>query len=255
MPFPDFRRRVVPPASVEPDRDPRFVIQSCSTVASSHLGLILVVSVLAVSVLERRAEAQDVNVYEQKATTAFALGHFADAAESFEKAFELKPDPALLYNAAQAHRLAGNKERALTLYENYLRVYGTKERRTDVAAHIDELRQAIARDKAVATSPPTATAPVVAGSPAPAPAPAPESQPSTSTAPHALPTAPVPPTMAPVLVAAAPPPPDKNDSLAKRPWFWVAVGGGVVVAAILVTLLATGGAKDPSPSIGMASGN
>jgi hypothetical protein len=228
-------------------------------VASSHLGLILAMSVLAAPALGGRAEAQDVNVYEQKATTAFALGHFADAAESFEKAFELKPDPALLYNAAQAHRLAGNKERALTLYENYLRVYGTKERRADVGAHIEELKQAIARDKAVATSPPTATAPVVAGTPAPAPAPAPaptpESQPSTATAPQPLPTAPPPPTTAPMLVAAAPSPPDQNESFAKKPWFWVAVGGAVVVAAILVTLLATGGAKDPSPSIGTASGN
>ena len=30
----------------------------------------------------------------------------------------------MLYNAAQAHRLAGDRQRALELYRNYLRVYG-----------------------------------------------------------------------------------------------------------------------------------
>ena len=57
--------------------------------------------------------------YLDKATAAFAFNRYAVAAENYEKAFELKPDPAVLYNAAQAHRLAGNKERALDLYQSY----------------------------------------------------------------------------------------------------------------------------------------
>ena len=54
----------------------------------------------------------DARSYLDKATSAYGLGRYAVAAENFEKAYELKPDLALLYNAAQSHRLAGNKQRA-----------------------------------------------------------------------------------------------------------------------------------------------
>jgi Tetratricopeptide repeat len=233
-----------------------------AAVPSTRLGLTLKTSVLVVSLLVRRAEAQDKSTYEQKGTTAFALGHFADAAEDFEKAFELKPDPALLYNAAQAYRLAGDKERALTLYENYLRVYGKKEKRAGVETHIEELKQAIARDKAVATSPPTRIKPAAPGPATPTPAPVPvtpppasPSPPVVSSPPDALPMAPPPPSATPVLVATATAAPDQDDSITRKPWFWVAVGGGVLVAAVVAVLLATGGSKDPSASIGMANGN
>src|SRR6185312_16914961 len=64
------------------------------------------------------SDADEARAYHEKAKAAFALSHYAQAAEFFEKAFELKADPALLYNAAQSHRLAGNKQRALTLYQN-----------------------------------------------------------------------------------------------------------------------------------------
>src|SRR5687767_9372424 len=52
--------------------------------------------------------------YEQ-ATGAYALGKYEEAASLYEQAFELKVDQALLYNAAQAHRLAGNTKRAVEL--------------------------------------------------------------------------------------------------------------------------------------------
>ena len=81
------------------------------------------------------------------------LAHYAEAAESYEKAFALKPDAAVLYNAAQAHRLGGNKERALELYQSYLCLYGG-DRRAEVEGHIESLKQAIEKDRAVATSPP-----------------------------------------------------------------------------------------------------
>src|SRR5262245_53593139 len=97
----------------------------------------LAAAVLVILVQVGRAEAgptEDARAYADKATAAFALAHYATAAENFEKAFELRSDPALLYNAAQAHRLAGNKERALILYRNYLRIYAKKEKRGEVEA-------------------------------------------------------------------------------------------------------------------------
>jgi len=132
----------------------------------------LVAGALLVTLWAGRAvagNAEEARAYREQATAAFALGHHAEAAEAFEKAFQLSADPALLYNAAQAHRLAGNKERALLLYQSYARIYGAQERRAEVQARIDELTRAIARDKAAATAPapaPATTPPPPDSSPA-----------------------------------------------------------------------------------------
>src|SRR4029077_11792612 len=121
--------------------------------------VLAVAVVLLVALPTAPARADEASVYQQKATAAFALGEYKEAAEDFERAFKLHPDPALLYNAAQAHRLGGNKERALTLYENYLRVYGKKNGRAEeVQKHVDDLKLAIEHDKAAGTSPPAAPA-------------------------------------------------------------------------------------------------
>src|SRR5262245_52817551 len=93
-----------------------------------------------------RAE-EDARAYNERAEAAYALGRYGDAAQYYEKAFELKPQPALLYNAAQAHRLAGNKQRALLLYRNYLRVYAGKiPNRKEVEGHLTALQAAIDSD-------------------------------------------------------------------------------------------------------------
>jgi hypothetical protein len=221
------------------------------------VGLALCAGALLVAISVSRADAADsdnTSAAERKATTAFALGRYAEAAENFEKAFELKPEPALLYNAAQAHRLAGNKERALSLYENYLRVYGKRDKREEVETHIAELKQAIEHDKAVATSPPTGTEPTAGTATVSSPALA---SPPPSRPPAALPAAPVPasPSSPSVLVSQPAQAQADDGSVLKKPWFWAVVGGGVVAAVVIGVLLASGGTKDPSPSFGTASGN
>ena len=79
----------------------------------------------------------------------------SEAADLFEKAFELKQDPAILYNAAQAHRLAGDKKKALVLYQNFLRLFGEQENRAEVEKRIVELKAAIEAEQAANTNPPT----------------------------------------------------------------------------------------------------
>ena len=232
------------------------------------------------------ANEEEARGYLDRATAAYALNKYAVAAENFEKAFELKPDPALLYNAAQSYRLAGNKERALALYESYLRVYGGADKRAQVEARIKDLKQAIANDKAVATSPPYTTLPVGVGKttqPPPAPATPPAASPAapaapppgvatTSPAPEPAPVHPVTEAVAtpPAALPAATPPAQSSDptlltksgssaadddSLTKKPWFWVAVGGGVAATALVVVLLAAGGSEAAMPTIGRARGN
>jgi tetratricopeptide (TPR) repeat protein len=208
-----------------------------------------VASVASRTALGQAVGQEDARSYNQKATAAFALGKYAAAAEYFEKAFELKPDPALLYNAAQAHRMAGDKERALALYQNYLRVYGGGQgQRADVERKIEELKKAIEHDKEVATSPPTNTQPI--GGPTPAETAPPPSAPGATSAVVPPPAAPAPAAPAATLVDR---PKDNGEqaSITSKPWFWAVVGGGVVVAAVVTIVVLSGGKKDPSPSIGV----
>jgi hypothetical protein len=227
--------------------------------------LVLLLSGLALGGRARADNVEEARAYVNKATAAYALNHYAVAAENFEKAFELKPDPALLYNAAQAYRLAGNKERALELYESYVRVYtGKKEMRPDIEGHIKQLKEAIEHDKAAATSPPITTMPV--GGP-----PGEGREPPSTNPPPVTPIAPAATAPAPGVVA---PPPAAlgsaaspvvltqsadqsagSDSVTKKTWFWVAVGGGVAAAVIVGLLIGLSGTDPASASIGKVNGN
>ena len=239
------------------------------------------------------SDADEARAFHEKAKAAFALSHYDQAAEFFEKAFELKSDPALLYNAAQSHRLAGNKQRALTLYQNYLRVYGRDERRPQIELRIEELKKAIEKDRTEvpvappAGWPPGTPAPSATGSKAgttapPAPRTAESTRPLPAPPPAATPApvAPAPIALAP-MPATSPPPAaitpapstsssptlltqssasgetSRNDerSLTQKPWFWVAIGGGVAAAATVVLLLTMSKAKDPTASFGQINGN
>jgi hypothetical protein len=248
------------------------------------LALSALLPLVSAGVARADDEADQARAYHEKAKAAFALSHYSQAAEFFEKAFELKSDPALLYNAAQSHRLAGNKERALTLYQNYLHVYGRDDRRAQIETRISELKKAIDRDRTEVPAPPPSnwppgTRPPTGTSSAAAPPPVVESFKSAAPAVRSGPPAPVavapvpvtapppspPPSLSPPAPASDPPAPvlltqngarhEEEKSLTQKTWFWVAVGGGVAAAAAVVLMVALGGSKDPSASLGQAHGN
>jgi tetratricopeptide (TPR) repeat protein len=197
---------------------------------------VLVVDVLMAVLMAPLAANADETAKEhyERGTTAYALGKFAEAAEEYEKAFTLKRDPALLYNAAQSHRLAGNKQRALTLYSSYLGVFGDQvSNRDEIRRRIAELKQAIDAEKAAQTSPPNEPVPI--GSQPPKPTPTPVS-PSVVMAP----------------VPAAPPPPVPK----RRAWVWGVVAGTVAVVGIgLGVGLGVGlsSTRNPTPTYGVAT--
>ena len=230
-----------------------------------------------------RADANDeARAYLERAKAAYALSHYAQAAEYFEKAFELKEDRALLFNAAQAHRLAGNKERALVLYQNYLRVYGNDEKSGQIEKQIEELKRAIERDRKEVPVPPppgwpggvppgklppapaASTAPPEPSKPPPAAAGPTLVQPVASSAGSSPPPAAPAPTLADsqprgdaasVLTKSASPGETEPTPLTRKPWFWVAVGGGVAAAVVTILFLTMSKTNDPSPSFGTAHGN
>ena len=110
----------------------------------------LAVTLLALAVSGRPALAAEPSparkAYDE-ATAAFGLGHYAEAAQKYETAFSLRPDPALLYDAAQAYRLAGNRRRALELYRNYLRLYPNRQNADEARNQVATLTKAIEEEK------------------------------------------------------------------------------------------------------------
>ena len=91
----------------------------------------------------------------------YAQGHYVEAIALFERSYALSESTALLFNMAQAHRLAGPAHcaDALALYKSYVAAEPGAENRKEVEERIAELGEC-ASQKSVE-------------SPAPAPAPAP----------------------------------------------------------------------------------
>ena len=193
-------------------------------------------------------------IYEE-ATAAFGLGRYAEAAEKYEAAFSLRPDPALLYNAAQSYRLAGNKARALELYRNYVRLYPDGTNAEDARSHVAALKKA-SEDERPLSPPPVAPAPSAQppSTPPPGTMPPPAETPMPVAAP--LPSAPPPAADPNVPMVSRPAPAgDEQKPLTGQTWFWVAVGAAAVLVGTTAILFATRSDEFPNATLGQARGN
>jgi len=189
-------------------------------------------------------EADDAKALYQKATGEFGIGNYEQAAAHFEAAFKLRPEPALLYNAAQAYRLAGKNQRALELYKNVVRLYASSPQATEARRHVATLKQVA--DVQENSSPPPQVPPA-----APPASPAPE----ISRVPQFAPAAPAPPP--PVAMVAAPSPrapvlSADHRSIFASPWLWVGIGV-VLLGAAAIAIAAR--PSYPDPSLGSGNAN
>src|SRR6185369_17896049 len=66
------------------------------------------------------AKAKVAKQYVDAGLAAQNSGDYDTAIVFYSKAYQLVPHPVLLFNMAQAHRLAGRIEKALALYAKYL---------------------------------------------------------------------------------------------------------------------------------------
>jgi tetratricopeptide (TPR) repeat protein len=209
--------------------------------------LLAALIVLAAPAVRAEEDARAVN---QRAVAAFALGQYGEAADLWEKCFAMKPQPALLYNAAQAQRLAGHKERALLLYENYLRLYGrVVQNRAEVERHVQLLSQAIETDQRVANAPPVGPE-AAAGERAAEKAPPPRQAPRHEAQPPVKLDAP--PVEAPPAVALVE---TKREPAPSRRNLWIGLGvaaGAVAVVAVVLGVV-LGATSDPTPTRGTIS--
>jgi hypothetical protein len=200
------------------------------------------------------AKQESAKALYESAMAEFGLGNFAKAAEQYEEAFRLRPDQALLYNAAQSHRLAGNRKRALDLYRNFIRLYGrASPMALDAKRRIDELERAAAEDDGATPAPaspsvhleasgptshPPETAPPITAQPAVAPATTPTSQAPMTAKPDLSPPAilgtPSPASSAEPQVAAASTPAAARRSILSSRWYWGGAGAVVLVGALVI---------------------
>ena len=167
-----------------------------------------------------RNDARVAMEHFRRGTRAYDLGHFIEAAAEYEKAYEAKETPALLYNLGQAYRGAGEHQKALNAYRAYLRNSPADAPNRDaVASFIEALKKTIELQKQTAEKPPAGAIP-----PPPAPL-------STKTEPLAV-----------VIVSPPPPPPKKREpdlhelSLGKK----LRIAGASVAAAGVGGLVAGG---------------
>jgi hypothetical protein len=189
----------------------------------------------------RADDASDAKVHYQKATAHYAVGEYKEAAGEYEAAYKAKQDPALLYNAAQSHRLAGDNQKALLLYKNIVKLHPTSKYAIESKDRIDKLEQAIATTQ----SPPNQPAPVEGNAPPAAAAPVQPLAPIV--APGAPPAAAPPPAVAPAPPPGASPaatltttPTENGGPVYTKVWFWAVVGAVVVGGVVTAVALSSG---------------
>jgi tetratricopeptide (TPR) repeat protein len=118
--------------------------------------MVRAVVILFVLMVGGVAGAQPTDAEQERAREHFAraekhynLGEFEQAIEHYKKSYELSEAPELLFNIAQAHRLAGHIDEAIYFYDSYLRLKKDAANRADVEAFLKGLRrQKAAADEA-----------------------------------------------------------------------------------------------------------
>jgi tetratricopeptide (TPR) repeat protein len=72
---------------------------------------------------------------------AYAAKRYADAIVAFEQAYQLQPEPELVYNVARAHEKALHRDEAIAAYERFMKLPGTTaELRTKALGALESLR-------------------------------------------------------------------------------------------------------------------
>ena len=95
---------------------------------------------------DERAE-QVAKKYYEKGQKLFNLRKFAAAIEQYQKAFEEKPIPGILFMIGQAQRNLGDTEAAVFSYKRYLHLEPDADNREQVETTITALEEQIDREK------------------------------------------------------------------------------------------------------------
>src|SRR3954471_17642476 len=93
-------------------------------------------------------ETQSARAHYTRGTKLYDLGRYLEAAKEYEATYELKDDPAILFNIGQAYRLGHNNADAIRAYKSYLRRAPAAPQRASIEGYIRELQAGLDRDQA-----------------------------------------------------------------------------------------------------------
>jgi tetratricopeptide (TPR) repeat protein len=192
--------------------------------------LLMVVAAAPVARADDVSQARD---HFRKGSKAFDLGHYAEAIKEYEAAYDLKEDPALLFNIAQAYRLDGDNQNAVRVYKSFLHRMPEAPNRVEVQRRIAELEKVIEQQGRAKEGPPEGTL-------------SPTDRPATPP-PIASPSVPVAtPTPQGSVEATAVPPPDSHPGRNKKIAGLAVAGVGVagIAAGIAFGVLAVNAGND-----------
>jgi tetratricopeptide (TPR) repeat protein len=99
-----------------------------------------IAAVLALTLLARVAHADgDAEKLYQEGQTAYDAKQYDEAIAAWDKAYALSKLPGLVFNLAQAHRLAGHCEKAVDAYKRFLTLDPQSAERPDAEQFLKEL--------------------------------------------------------------------------------------------------------------------
>ncbi len=111
------------------------------------VGFVVLVGVVGLAAPVRADDVQAARQHYLNGSKAFDLGNYALAIKEYMAAYDAKPDPALLYNIAQTHKLAGHPSDAVRFYRIFLMRYPDAPDVDEVRRKIGELQQVIDRQR------------------------------------------------------------------------------------------------------------
>jgi hypothetical protein len=179
-------------------------------------------------------QKQQFREHYEKGKRFFDLLKYNEAADEYEKAYLAAPDPVMLFNIAQCHRLNDQPDEAIRFYKSYLRNAPSAANHADVEKRIAEMEKLSDERRKQGSAPVAPPGPVVAPPPPPATV-----TPGTPTAPVTEPAPPPPPVakppeptpVAPIGVSATEPAPAPSRMLPTV----LLVGSGVLIATSIIT--------------------
>ena len=179
------------------------------------MGALLVVALPAPARAQMtQAQKDEVKLHYQRATRAYDLQKYLEAIDEYQKAYEISGDPPMLYNIAQAYRLADQPAEAVRYYRRFLQRMPNARNREDVERKIaDQEKLGEQRKKVEPVTPPPSTTPTK-------PPPIVEVKPPPTVPPSTPPVAPPAPPLAP------------EPSNTRAIVGWVLIGVGVIAGGV-----------------------
>jgi tetratricopeptide (TPR) repeat protein len=167
---------------------------------------------------------ESARAHHEQGRLQYSLGRFETAISEFRKAYELRADPAFLYDIAESYRSLGSPERAVFFYRRYLTTHPNPPNRPQVEAQIARIEPTIPPGDPVGPTGRRLSSSDRASSGASAPLFSRELS------------------------------PDSDRKLYRTWWFWAAVGTLAAVGATvaIVGFGGSGGQKVPSSDLGHA---